>query len=34
MSTNTIHRVPRHTAEEFNRRIERNTEERVWTLAG
>lgn len=34
MSTNTINRVPRHTAEEFNRRIERDTEERVWTLAG
>ncbi len=34
MSTNTVNRVPRHTAEEINRRIERDTEERVRTLAG
>ena len=33
MSTNTVNRVPRHTAEDINRRIERETEERVRSLA-
>jgi hypothetical protein len=34
MSTNTVNRIPRHTPEKINRRIERDTEERVRTLAG
>jgi hypothetical protein len=33
MSTNTVNRVPRHTSEEINQRIERETEERVHELA-
>lgn len=33
MSTNTVNRVPRHTSEEVNRRIERETEERVFKIA-
>jgi hypothetical protein len=34
MSTNTVNRVPSNTAEDINRRIERETEERVRALAG
>jgi hypothetical protein len=33
MSTTTVNRVPRHTSEEINQRIERDTEERVQRLA-
>jgi hypothetical protein len=33
MATNTVNRVSRHTAEEINRRIERETEQRVLSLA-
>ena len=33
MSTNTVNRVQRQTAEEINRRIEQDTEERVRSLA-
>jgi hypothetical protein len=33
MPTNTVNRVPRHTAEEINARIERETDERVAKLA-
>jgi hypothetical protein len=34
MSTNTVNRVPVHTSEHINRRIEQETEERVHRLAG
>jgi hypothetical protein len=33
MITTTVNRVPRHTSEEVNRRIERETEERVRSFA-
>jgi hypothetical protein len=33
-STTTVNRVPRHTSEEINRRIEQESESRVRTLAG
>jgi|SRR4051812_8398728 hypothetical protein len=33
MTTNTVNRVSRHTAEEVNRRIKRETDERVHELA-
>jgi len=33
MSTNTVNRVPRHTSLEINRRIQRETEDRVLELA-
>jgi hypothetical protein len=33
MSTTTVNRVPRHTSQEINQRIERETEERVRRLA-
>jgi DUF2892 family protein len=33
VTTTTVNRVPRHTSEEVNRRIERETEERVHSLA-